>query len=373
MDLSFLRPLYDHPGPWASVYLDTSRDAEDAGTTVPLRWRAAREKLAADGADRATIAAIERIMTADDPGRDLAGHRGLAAFAGGGEVRQVVPLPDSPPRDQAVVSALPDPLGLVLTLDEHIPWLLALVDRTGADLFAVDANGPRRVVEVAGDAEYPISKNRPGGWSQPRYQRAAEENWERNAKQVSRAVADLADEVKAEVLVLAGDVRARQLVRERLPESVRELVVETDAGGRAPGADRESARKVTEEAVRIKAEEHRAELLDAYRRDLGTGAAVAGLPEVTAALRRGGVRALLLDRNRYPQGGLWVSAELRQVGTDRGQILTGEPLLAPAVSALVRAAVGERAEVFRVTADEVELPDGVGAVLRYPQPEGGVL
>jgi hypothetical protein len=371
MDLSFLRPLYEHEGPWSSVYLDTSREAEDAVATVALRWRAVIEKLAADGADRATIAAIERIMP-EDPGRDLAGHRGLAVFAGGGEVRMVVPLPSPPPRDQAVVSALPDSLGLVLTLHEQVPWVLVVVDRTGADLFAADANGPRRASEVTGEWDYPITKSRPGGWSQPRYQRAAEENWERNARQVSRAVADLAHDVEAEVLVLAGDVRARQLVREHLPESVRARILETEAGGRAPGADREPVRKMTEEAVRVKAEEHRAELLDAYRRDLGTGAAVAGLPEVTAALRRGGVRALLLDRDRYPRVDLWVAADPRQVGTELEQILVGDPFRVAATSALIRAAAGERADLFLVTADEVELSDGVGAVLRYPQPEGVV-
>ena len=30
MDLQFLRPLYEHFGGYVSVYLDTSRDSEDA-------------------------------------------------------------------------------------------------------------------------------------------------------------------------------------------------------------------------------------------------------------------------------------------------------------------------------------------------------
>jgi len=50
MDLQFLRPLYQHFGGYVSVYLDTSRDSEDATSGVDLRWRSARERLASAGA-----------------------------------------------------------------------------------------------------------------------------------------------------------------------------------------------------------------------------------------------------------------------------------------------------------------------------------
>ncbi|MGH3319088.1 MAG: hypothetical protein ACRDN9_02720 [Streptosporangiaceae bacterium] len=46
MNLSFLAPLYDRPGPYASVYLDTSRTVEDASHQMELRWRAVRGGLA---------------------------------------------------------------------------------------------------------------------------------------------------------------------------------------------------------------------------------------------------------------------------------------------------------------------------------------
>jgi hypothetical protein len=369
MDLAVLRPLYEHPGPWSSVYLDTSRGADDAVAAVPLRWRAVKEKLAADGADPATIAAIERSVDAGPAGRP-ADQRGLAVFASAGEVRLVIALPVPPPRDRGVVAALPDPLGLVLTVDERVPWLRVVVDRTGADLLAVDAGGARRTAEVTGDAEYPLRKTQPGGWSQPRYQRAAEENWERNADQVSRAVVDLAEDVRAEVLVLAGDVRARQLVRDRLPTRIGERVTETETGARAAGAATGPLDRVTEAAVRARAGEHRDELLDAYHRDLGTGAAVAGLHEVAAALRGGGVRVLLLDRDRLPQVSVWAAADPRQLGIERAEVTAGEPFRVAAPSALVRAAISERAAVLAVTAAEIDLPDGVGAVLRYAQPAG---
>ena len=46
MDLSFLTPLYETPGPVASVYLDTTRAEESGAQEIELRWRAARAELA---------------------------------------------------------------------------------------------------------------------------------------------------------------------------------------------------------------------------------------------------------------------------------------------------------------------------------------
>ncbi|MDW6057428.1 hypothetical protein SAZ11_04315 [Streptomyces sp. FXJ1.4098] len=47
MRLSFLEPLYKQPGPFASVYLDTSRDSaiEDPDAAIELRWRHLRDAL----------------------------------------------------------------------------------------------------------------------------------------------------------------------------------------------------------------------------------------------------------------------------------------------------------------------------------------
>ena len=39
MDLDFLRPLYDGPGGYVSVYLDTARDHENAAREMPYVGR----------------------------------------------------------------------------------------------------------------------------------------------------------------------------------------------------------------------------------------------------------------------------------------------------------------------------------------------
>ena len=59
MRLGFLQSVYEQQGPFATVYLDTSGDAEDAGKAIQLRWRQARERLAQRGADEKLLRAVD--------------------------------------------------------------------------------------------------------------------------------------------------------------------------------------------------------------------------------------------------------------------------------------------------------------------------
>jgi hypothetical protein len=70
---------------------------------------------------------------------------------------------------------------------------------------------------------------------------------------------------------------------------------------------------------------------------------------------------------------MWIGPELHQLAIDPADLAaTGvdRPQPAAAGDALVRAAVGEQAEIVAVSAAEVDLSDGVGAVLRYSDQAG---
>src|SRR3712207_6427109 len=110
MDLSFLRPLFDRPGPWVSVYLDASRDSENAGHEVDLRWRALRATLEEQHADAATVDAVERAIQDHEtqPGR-----YGLAVFATAGQAVLVEPMSAPPAADEAAYGPLPHAMPLV--------------------------------------------------------------------------------------------------------------------------------------------------------------------------------------------------------------------------------------------------------------------
>jgi hypothetical protein len=325
MNLTFLRTVYAHPGPFASVYLDATQDTEDGARLRELRWRAADEKLAAAGADQATRDALGGAVASHTG----TGKHGLALFGSGGDVLARVPLPDPPPVPVVAWSPRPVVAPLVADLGERVRWLRVLVDRTGADL--VLSTGHERARQVEAPDRYPVRKAKPGGWSSPRYQRAAETTWDRNAKDIAEAVAQAALAEAVDVIVLAGDVRGRQLVREHLPAALADRVVTTEAGSRAAGADLEPLDEATAEAVRETEASRRAEVLDRYRSGAARGLAASGPAEVRQALDLGQVDTVLVDR------------------------------AVPVSDDLVEQAVATDAEVIAVD----QLPDGVGAVLRY--------
>jgi hypothetical protein len=366
MHLSFLRPLYERRGPWASVVLDASHDTADATKALELRWRAAREELAGQGADEVTLAALENAILNHRP---IPGRYALAAFAARGEVALMEPLPAPPPEPIAMFSPLPHAMPMVAAYGEQVSWLRVVADRTGADLLAATESGARRTAKVEGANDYPIRKVKPGGWSQLHYQHAAEENWDRNAEQVAKAVADLARSVDAEVIVVAGDVRARQLILENLPEIWQSRAIGVEAGSRAAGADPEPLDDATLLAIAEVADRHVDEALDLFRTQMGrNGAAGTGLAAIVTALQRGQVDTLLLVNDLSSTETLWVGDTPTEIAMSEAELEamgTQNPRRVRADAALLRALAATDADLILVSPDAIDLEDGVGALLRY--------
>ncbi len=368
MKLSFLEPLYKHPGPYASVYLNTTRNMEYAHKAIALRWRALREQMAEQGADDKTLDAIEDLVGSD---RDLGGPQGQAIFAAGSEVVYLEELPAPPRREIGRWAPLPHTMPLVVQRGERIPHLLVTVDRIGADIRAWTAEEVREERQFDGDV-FPIRKVQPGGWSQPRYQRRAENTWEHNAAGVAEEVERTAARAGAMVIVVAGDVRARTLLREHLQKPWRDRVVELDTHGRAPGIDTESLTEEQHQVVMRKVAEERAQLLDEFRRERGhRNRAVEGLGATVAALTLAQVDVLLLNDHPESNLELWIGPEPTQLALFEEDLRNNgveAPMRDRADAALIRALVGTNARIVVVPQNELELTDGVGAVLRF----GGV-
>lgn len=366
MDLSFLRPLFDRPGPWVSVYLDASRSAENAEHEVDLRWRALREHLTEQGADRPTLDAVEAAVSGHQyqPGR-----YGLAVFATAGEVVLLETLSAPPARDEAQFGPLPDAMPLVAQRGEEVPYVRVLADRTGADLEALSVGGVHRRRQVTGGETFPLRKVHAGGWSHRRYHMAAEEAWRRNAGDVATAAAQLAEAVGAEVIVVGGDVRAAQLLGGQLPKRWQDRVVLTDAGSRHAGADEAALDDMTVQAIADVSDRHIRAAIDRYQAQRGDHVASTGLADVVTRLQRGQIDTVLLVNDRSSTDELWIGPddptliatdpqELRQSGV-------AEPQRVRADAALLRAIAGTGAHLVLVGAGEVPLEHGIGAVLRY--------
>ncbi|MGC4829318.1 Vms1/Ankzf1 family peptidyl-tRNA hydrolase [Micromonospora arida] len=366
MQLSFLRPLYDRPGPWCSVYLDASADTEDAHPALDLRWRALERSLAEQGADEANIAALDRVVRGHDP---MVGDYGLAVFASHGRVVLSDYLSAPPVRDLAHVGPLPHVMPLLAQRGEQVAWVRVLADRTGADAIAISAGGVPRKAHVVGGETFPVRKPQPGGWSQDIYQKAAMEAWHRNAGDVTAATVELAEKVGAEVVVVAGDVRATGMIAAQMPERWQDLMVRTDAGSRAAGADLTLLDDLTVQTIAEIADQRISAALDKFgvQEDVG-----GGLDAVVLALQRNQVDTMIIVDDPSANGELWIGAQPTEIAVDPGQLAAmsvADPQRVRADAALVRALVGTDAALTVLGPDEApDLTDGVGAVLRYVDP-----
>lgn len=362
MYLGFLRPLYERPGPWVSVYFDATHDAEDSRRAIWVRWRNVRRDLEAQGIDQGTIDALEE--AARRPPLD--GVRGFALFARDGRVAMTVRMSAPPTRDSGSIAALPHVVPLLATLGEPVPWVRAVVDRTGADITSSTGWREPAGERAEGDQLYPVPRVSAGGWSMPRYQRAAGENWHRNAGEVASAVVRAAERVNADVLVIAGDVFARRLLVDHLPARWASLVTQVDVGSRAAGADPDALDRATAEAIHSAAERRRSVELNNFSARRASGWARYDLEGVVTAARLGQIATLLLPATGIEEP-VWIGDAPTDVARSPDALRLGDnaapPREARADAALVRAIAGTDAKV--VFAEDGQLPDGVGAVLRY--------
>ena len=366
MNLSLLRSLYERPGPWASAYLETSRNVQNADIEVELRWRALRASLVEQGADPSTVAAVDDAVFAHEPGQ---GRYGLAVFAAHGTVAMAQPLAAPPRSETALWGHLPHVMPLIAQRGEQVAWLRVTADRTGGDLEGVTAGGAPRRRRVAGDERFMVHKASTGGWSELQFQHAVEETWHRNAGDTAAAAAELADEIGAEVLVVGGDVRAVQLLIDQLPARWRDRVVRTEAGSRAPGADNGGLDEITLRSVAEVAERHTRSALDRFLIQYGNDlAAGTGLEAVVAGLQRGQVDTVLMVDDPSATGELWIGPEPTQLAMAPDQLrMMGveSPRRTRVDAAILRAVAMTDARLVLVTSGEAPLNGGVGAVLRY--------
>ncbi|MET7764034.1 hypothetical protein ABZS86_12945 [Streptomyces sp. NPDC005355] len=365
MKLSFLDPLYARPGPWASAYLDTSRDIEDPDKAIELRWRHLRESLSAQGADNATIAALHAAVGSD---RDVSGRHGQALFAAHGRLALAEELPEPPAADSARVTSLPDVLPLVLQHAPDIPYVAVALSRVFAE---TDLQEDVAVHFQAG--RWPMSRVAP----EPSLSHVgAARDWPQNAFAVAHEVENLRQWSDAETIVVRsgeGDVWLRGVLVNHLPKSTQQRVVTVPDRGRPMAeAGRALLEAELSEILWGTVNERDRTLMHRYLAQRARHPDTSeGMAAVLTALQRGQAHALLLNRPVELPETLWTGPEpthitlaepdLHDLGVDFGQ-------QEPAGAALVRALMGTGAELIVVPREELPLEGGVGALLRYHIP-----
>lgn len=298
MDLTRLRPVYEEPGPYVTLHVETGRTTEDGESQVDARWTSIRHDLERFGLGGDLVAEIgDRVRSNTHlPG---AVRRTVVANDDGILFDDVQAGESSQPEvvDRA---ELPELSGWLAQEDQAVPFVLAVVDREGADIEVHRAlTRPADDSETVTGETFYITKVAVGDWAHKQFQQTAENTWKHNAALVAEAVHSLARRHRPAVVLVAGEVRARSEVTAALQDQgVEELgdVLQVESGGRAAGASEEALwQEVRGHLTRVAAgtdAEVAARLDEARGR--GEGAAT-GLQEVLDALAKAQVEHLVVD------------------------------------------------------------------------------
>jgi hypothetical protein len=328
-----LTDLFQRKGPFASVVVDASQDAEDAPRRRALFVENALRDLRHQGATAEVIDVVEARL--DEPVDGVPSPIARAVVA---NVDGVVFDDHAPYRlDSAsgTWAPLPDVGEWVRALDSFVRFTLVIADREGADIEEYDAYSPRPTDkdEVRGE-RFRIHKVRSGGWAQSHHQRHTEEVWRRNAEEAAEHVNKLVVQRRPPIIVLAGDSRARVLINRYLSAEAAERVVEIDTGGgRAEGRAREALEQAVSDVLRDHVVQKRLAGVDALRERLGRQeGVVTGARDVLAAFVLGQVETLLVDLDAARDHTVRLSdVPGLDLGTDADEVRADQALIAGAV------------------------------------------
>jgi hypothetical protein len=358
-----IRGLAALPEASASVYLDLQSvyPVVDTAEEIALRWRALAGRLMDDGADEMTVRAIGA-----DAARRPAAPARYVGFASQGSVRHSRVLPGTTGDDRARFGHAAELAPLLAFEQEHPPYVKVLADRAGADITVVPAGSAAGVATDVAGPDDEIERNAPGGWAQARYQRRAIDSWQHNAAAVADAVGHALRQVDAQLLLVGGDIRAVQLLRERLDETIHNrVIVDMLPGGRQADGSWPTQQVAVAQAVSHFAAGRTGELIDRFHAGHGqAGNAVETLEPTLAALADARVETLLVVDDANDDRLAWSGPELLCATTRE---LSGpDAWSGRLVDIAVRAAVLTDAAVRVVPATEGRGPaEGLGGLCRY--------
>ena len=366
--LPTIASVYDRPGPVVTAYLDATRSNQSGPHEVQVRWRDVRDGLAEKGADDASLDAVGQCLESD---LGTPGAHGLVAVAAGGELLLCDRLHQPPAASTGSVATLPHLLPYLAQRAVDLPHVVAVADRTGADILAVTAGGATEEQSVAGSVDYPLHFVGTDTWSERHFQNRVENSWETNAHDVTAALRKQVADVRARLVVLAGDVRARNLIADDLGSTLGAGVTVRmiDEGGRAAGSSAEALQGAVHDEVLRATWRERREVLEHLQQNLGRHEyATAGVAAVVQALRKAQVDTVVLSDDPSSTLTAWIGPGPTDFGLDDAEAAAlgiAEIDHDRFDAALVRAVVGTGAKLVVTPGAHDYLPEGIGALLRY--------
>ena len=210
-----------------TITIPTPSNLDDARARFELEWRNARRQLS-DVWDDDELEQLDELVGSLRHGDSTSlvivhAHHGSTLIEALDEPVSATTVHEGP---------LPRWLTVIEARQRVIAHVVIEADRAGADLTAFDGGNVLATESVDG-ATVHIHRGHPGGWSQQR----AENTWEDNARQVADAIATLARKFDAQLIAVAGDIRAQMFILESLPADIADIMVRIDAGSPAGIAD----------------------------------------------------------------------------------------------------------------------------------------
>ncbi|MCZ2403794.1 hypothetical protein IV498_11500 [Paenarthrobacter sp. Z7-10] len=359
--------LYRKPGPWCTVYAKVSTGTVDSLRSSELLPDHIENFLHKAGASKTDMAALKDVVWPVE-GEPSPVSRFLLVRQGNIELDEV--LPGAAGQEETKVAAVPDLLPLLKHRGKDFPYVVAEVDRSGGEISFHLANRRTAVSAnaVEGSREN-ITKLPGGGWAQGKYQHRTEEIWRRNADEVAGQIDRIVEASNARLLVVAGDMRARDLVINQLADRSRSVVVVVDANTRGGGADPKSLREKVDERIAEVVARRQQEILDKLAEQDGqpNALAVTGLGAAVHALQQAQVEILLLDDTALTERTLLALDAEPWVATAPEEALDAAVLgEVPAATALLRAAMLTDAEIAVVPPGALPGGGALAALLRWP-------
>lgn len=358
---ALLHDLYDLPEPVVSVYFGME---ERAGDDVDLRRRVIRHRLLRAATGSTVVEAVEDALSEVPRGPGM-----LAAFVGHDGSQRSFEMPEADLADRVTRAALPDVVPFLRWRQYRPPYVLAVLDRTGAEVSVrVSPENGARTATVPGPDDV-IERNAPGGPSQGRYQNRAEDSWLHNSARTARAVTAALSDSGARLLILAGDVRAVRYFRDKLPEWVREEVrVAAVPGGRHADGSEVLREANLDRTVRTMVDARlREAVADVVDQSGPGGLGVQGLPAVIHALARGQIHKLLIAPDT-DAATAWFGPGVTDISEHRSRLAAqdADRRHGPVADVLIRTATLTDAEVGILPLGLSEyLRQGVGGICRY--------
>jgi hypothetical protein len=369
-----IKALYGGTGPYASVYLDITRANEHGADEVALRWRQLRDQLTTSGADPATVDALSAAAGAHT---EIGGARGQVLVAAAGQVLFDRSLARPPARSLAYWAPLPHVFDYLASRGPAIACVLVLADRAGAEVMAYTADQtadtlPPAIDEsVSGSRPYPLHETGRDEWDERHFQNRVQNSWRTNAADVAAEVGQAAKAVAAQLVLLAGDPRARSMLRDDLPGVLAPpvRVVDLDAGGRGHGPSSEALTAAVRDAVLREHWRRRHEVLTHLADNVGRGQfAVTGVEGVVGALQRAQADTVVVCDDPSSPFTAWVGPEPLQLALREQELRdlgVEQPQLDRFDAALLRAAAGSDAGLLVTPNAHEFIRGGVGALLRF--------